>query len=74
MIRKYELASFYVDSAGGAGETGIGYTLVFTERGEIVVEEHRSHKLFGEESTLEIRPEQFDNYTINGVTLRQLVH
>jgi len=73
MIRRYQLASYYVDSAGGAGGTNISYTLVLTERGEMVVEEHRSNKPFGEDRVLEIRPEQFDNYTIAGVPLRQLV-
>ena len=69
MIRKYDLASYYIDSAGGGGTT-ISYTLVFDEQGEMLVEEHRHYEPFQQESRSQIRPAQFENYTRAGVTLR----
>lgn len=72
MIRKYDLASYYIDSAGGGGTT-ICYALVFDEQGEMLVEEHRRHEPFQQDSLSQIRPAQFDNFTIAGVPLRQLV-
>jgi hypothetical protein len=72
MIRKFDLTAFFIDS-GGRGGTTIRYALVFDERGEMLVEEHRLHEPFQQDSLSQIRPAQFDNYTIAGVSLRQLV-
>ena len=72
MIRRYDLASYYVDSAGGGGTT-ICYALVFDEHGEMLVEEHRRYEPFQQDGVSLIRPAEFDNYTIAGAPLRQLV-
>jgi hypothetical protein len=72
MIRRYDLASYHVDSAGG-GETTICYALLFDDHGDMLVEEHRRYEPFQQDSLSLIRPAQFDNYTIAGVSLRQLV-
>lgn len=74
MIRRYSLASFHVDSIGGSSGTTINYSLVFNERGEMLVEECRTFDdPFQADTVLQIGPKQFDNYTIERMPLRELV-
>jgi hypothetical protein len=58
----------------GAAFVSIWYTLVFNEQAEMVVEEYRDYNQpFNEDRVTLIRPEKFDEYTVNGISLRQLV-
>ena len=74
MIRRYSLASFHVDSTQGPNGTKIDYTLVFNERSEMRVEECRTYNdPFQADTVLQIESKQFDNYSVEGVPLRELV-
>ena len=74
MVRKYLITSFHIDCTNAAGGATVQYVLVFTERGEMLVEESRTYNHpFNNDTLLEIHPEQFENHTIAGVPLRQLV-
>lgn len=73
--KEYLLASFIVESAGGrdAG-TIISYTLVFNDQAEMLVQERRQFQSpFKTDASIFIPPEQFDKYSINGISLRRVV-
>jgi hypothetical protein len=73
MRREYPLTSFEIDSAKAQCVT-VWYTLIFNDQGEMVVEEYRDFgPPFYKDSVTVIPPEKFDNYTVNGTSLRQLV-
>ena len=69
MLRKYPIGS--EDKPGG---TTIWFTLIFDERGEMYVEMcHDFDQPYKNDRVTQLRAENFDNFTIDGVPLRQLV-
>jgi len=74
MIRRYSLGSFHVDSTGGPNGTKIDYNLVFNDKGEMLVEECRVYNdPFKPDTVSQIALHQFENYSVQGVPLRELV-
>lgn len=74
MLRDYLLGSFPLDSINKSGGTVIWYSLIFNERGEMVVEEYCDlDQPYKNDRVTDITPDKFDSYQVNGVPLRELV-
>ena len=75
MHREYPLASFIVESVGGRDcGTAISYILVFNSQAEMLVKELREFRSpFQPDTVTFIAPERFGEYTIDELSLREVV-
>ncbi|HUA67401.1 MAG TPA: hypothetical protein VMA13_02530 [Candidatus Saccharimonadales bacterium] len=64
MIRKYQLTS----------EWETDYTLIFDDNGKMFVNEYKDFEQpYKNPRSMDIPPENFGNFTVNGKTLKELV-
>jgi hypothetical protein len=74
MRRDYLLGSYPLDSVSSPGGDTIWYSLIFDEKGNMAVEQHHDfNQPYKNDRVTDLPPENWDNFQVNGVPLRQLV-
>jgi hypothetical protein len=74
MRRDYLPGSYLLDSVSSPGGDTVWHSLIFDEKGNMAVGQHHDfNQPYKNDRVTDLPPQNWDNFQVNGVPLRQLV-